>query len=189
MTLNITTPCIRTFRILTLSKMTIGITTHSIVTLSNVTICRKTFRITTGSVKHNMLSVILLNAAMVSVVAPLKWVLKSYFFAKLFWRCDLRSINSPGNTKRGSVTILLTSCLNGLDQSAQQIKTKIVSNHTADSKPVKQEVYGTVILPLLVFPEQSLHLMVTINGDMNTAKIVYGVHSIVYRVSLFIIEI
>ncbi len=33
-----------------------------------------------------------------------------------------------------------------------QIETKIVSCHTADSKPVKQEVNGTVILPLLVFP-------------------------------------
>jgi hypothetical protein len=35
-----------------------------------------------------------------------------------------------------------------------QIKTKIVSSHTADSKPVKQEVNGTVILPPLVFPGQ-----------------------------------
>jgi len=34
-----------------------------------------------------------------------------------------------------------------------EIKTKIVSCHTADSKPVKQEVNGTVILPTLVFPE------------------------------------
>jgi len=33
-----------------------------------------------------------------------------------------------------------------------QIKTKIVSCHTADPKPVKQEVNGTVILPPLVFP-------------------------------------
>jgi hypothetical protein len=33
-----------------------------------------------------------------------------------------------------------------------QMKTKIVSCHTADSKPVKQEVKGTVILPSLVFP-------------------------------------
>jgi hypothetical protein len=32
------------------------------------------------------------------------------------------------------------------------IKTKIVSCHTADSKPVKQEVNSTVILPPLVFP-------------------------------------
>ncbi len=33
-----------------------------------------------------------------------------------------------------------------------QIKTKIVSSLTADSKPVKQEVNITVILPPLVFP-------------------------------------
>ncbi len=33
-----------------------------------------------------------------------------------------------------------------------QIKTKIVSCPTADSKPVKQEVNSTVILPPLVFP-------------------------------------
>ena len=33
-----------------------------------------------------------------------------------------------------------------------QIKTKIVSRHTADSKPVKQKVNSTVILPPLAFP-------------------------------------
>jgi len=33
-----------------------------------------------------------------------------------------------------------------------QIKTKIVSCHRADSKPVEQEVNSTVILPPLVFP-------------------------------------
>ncbi len=33
-----------------------------------------------------------------------------------------------------------------------QIKIKIVRSHTTDSKPVKQEVNGTVILPPLVFP-------------------------------------
>ncbi len=33
-----------------------------------------------------------------------------------------------------------------------KIKTKIISCDTADSKPVKQEVNGTVILPPLVFP-------------------------------------
>jgi len=37
-----------------------------------------------------------------------------------------------------------------------QIKTKIVSCHTADSKPVKQEVNSTVILPPLVFPVQAI---------------------------------
>jgi hypothetical protein len=55
---------------------------------------------------------------------------------------------TAGNTKAGSITVLLTSCLNGLDKSVLQIKTKIVSCHEADSKPVKQEVNGTVIRPL-----------------------------------------
>jgi hypothetical protein len=36
--------------------------------------------------------------------------------------------------------------------SVLQVKTKIISCHTADSKPVKQEVNNTVILPSLVFP-------------------------------------
>jgi hypothetical protein len=59
---------------------------------------------------------------------------------------------SAGNTKGGSITVLLASCLTGFDWSVLQIKTKIVSCHTADSKPVKQEVNGTVILLPLVFP-------------------------------------
>jgi hypothetical protein len=46
----------------------------------------------------------------------------------------------------------LTSCLTGLDYSVLQIKTKIVSCHTTYSKPIKQEVNGTAILPPLVFP-------------------------------------
>jgi hypothetical protein len=56
------------------------------------------------------------------------------------------------NTKVGSITVPLTSCLPGLDLSVWQIKIKIVSRHTADSKLVKQEVNGTMILPPLVFP-------------------------------------
>ncbi len=40
-----------------------------------------------------------------------------------------------------------------------QIKTKNVSCHTADTKPVKQEVNGTVILPPVVFPGLSVVLM------------------------------
>ncbi len=61
-------------------------------------------------------------------------------------------MGGTGNTKGGSITVPLTSCLTGLDYPVLQIKTKIVSCHTADSKPVKQEVNGTVILPPLVFP-------------------------------------
>ncbi len=58
----------------------------------------------------------------------------------------------PGNTKGGSITVPLTSCLTGLDESVLQIKTKIVSCNIADSKLVKQEANGTVILPPSVFP-------------------------------------
>ncbi len=46
----------------------------------------------------------------------------------------------------------LTSCLTSLDQSVFKIKTIIVSSHAADSKRLKQEVNGTVILHPLVFP-------------------------------------
>jgi hypothetical protein len=60
-----------------------------------------------------------------------------------------------GDTKGGSVTVLLTSCLTGLDYFVLQIKTKIICCHTADSKPVKHEDNGTVILPPLVFPGHS----------------------------------
>ena len=57
-----------------------------------------------------------------------------------------------GNTKGGNITVPLTSCLTGFDKSVLHIKTKIVSCHTADSKPVKQEVNGSVILLPLVLP-------------------------------------
>ncbi len=62
----------------------------------------------------------------------------------------------PGNTKGGSITEPLTSCLTCWDQPALQIKTKIVSCHTAGSKPVKQGVNRTVIFPRLVFPAQPI---------------------------------
>ncbi len=61
------------------------------------------------------------------------------------------SVLHAGNTKGGSITVPLTSCLNGLDQSVLQIKTKIVSCHTAYSKPVKQQVNtkgGSITIPL-----------------------------------------
>jgi hypothetical protein len=46
-----------------------------------------------------------------------------------------------------------------------QIKTKNVSCHTADSKPVKQEVNGTLMLPFLVFLDLTLILVVVGGGD------------------------
>jgi len=42
------------------------------------------------------------------------------------------------------------------DWFGSQIKSKIVCCHTADSKPVKQEVNSTVILPPLVLPVDNL---------------------------------
>jgi hypothetical protein len=51
------------------------------------------------------------------------------------------------NTKGESITVLLTSCLTGLDLSVLKIKTKLVNCHTASSKKVKQEVNRTMILP------------------------------------------
>jgi hypothetical protein len=62
----------------------------------------------------------------------------------IFW------IYKVGNNKGESITVPLTSCLTGLNKSVLQTKTKIVSCHTADSKPVKLEVNGTEILPPLV---------------------------------------
>jgi hypothetical protein len=59
-------------------------------------------------------------------------------------------IVGSGNTRGGSITVPLTPLFTGLDFSVLQIKTKIVSCHTTDSKPVKQEVNGTMILPSLV---------------------------------------
>ncbi len=60
-----------------------------------------------------------------------------------------KSIIKSGNTKGGKhhcTTDLL------FDWSVLQLKTKIVSCHTADSKPVKQEVNGTVLLPPFSIP-------------------------------------
>jgi hypothetical protein len=66
--------------------------------------------------------------------------------------CYAYCYRNARNTKVGSITVPLTSCLAGLDFSVLQIKTKIVSSHTADPKPVKQEINSTLILPPLVFP-------------------------------------
>jgi hypothetical protein len=66
------------------------------------------------------------------------------------------SNQKAGSTKGGSITVQLTSCLTGLYYSVLQIKPKIVNSHTADYKPVKHEVNGTVILPPLVSLAKSM---------------------------------
>jgi hypothetical protein len=52
-----------------------------------------------------------------------------------------------------------------------QIKTKFVSSHTADSKPVKQEVNSTVILPPLVFPDVGVSAAWTTLVEQRQSKI------------------
>jgi hypothetical protein len=49
-----------------------------------------------------------------------------------------------------------------------QIETLIVSIRTADTKPVKQEVNGTVIRPPLVFPDLTMLLN---KGSFTLAKV------------------
>jgi hypothetical protein len=61
-----------------------------------------------------------------------------------------------GILKEGSITVPLTSPFDWFGLVCFANKTYIVSCHTAaDSKPVKQEVNGTVLLPPLVFPAHS----------------------------------
>ncbi len=52
-----------------------------------------------------------------------------------------------------------------------KIKTKIVSSHTADSKPVKQEVNCTVILPHLVFPGEAEPLSVVYISELSARNV------------------
>ncbi len=54
---------------------------------------------------------------------------------------------------RGKYPCMVDLLFNWFGSVYLQIKTKIVSSHTADSKPVKQEVNSTLILPFLVFPD------------------------------------
>ncbi len=83
-----------------------------------------------------------------------------------------------GNTKGGSIIVPLTSCLTGLDYSVLQIKPKIDSCHTADSKPVKQEVNSTVIHPPLVFPDKTFTLINSVINEASFLRLdsVYQIH-------------
>jgi hypothetical protein len=60
-----------------------------------------------------------------------------------------------------------------------KIKTKIASYHTADSKPIKQQVNGKVILPSLVFPASSIRLSQKGLSGENTAA--YVTSSLYYK--------
>ncbi len=71
---------------------------------------------------------------------------------------------SPGNTKGGSITVPLTSCLTRLESAVCQLTIFVFICKTDKYKLVKQEVNGTVILPPLVFPGQPIEWSPTPNG-------------------------
>ncbi len=64
---------------------------------------------------------------------------------KKFYNITWGSIRGAGNTKGGSITVQLTSCLSGLESAVWQL-----------TKQVKQEVNCTMILPPLRFTAWSI---------------------------------
>ncbi len=60
------------------------------------------------------------------------------------------------NTKGRSITVPLTSCLTGLESAVWLLTIFVYICKTDQSKPVKQEVSGTVILPPSLFPAYSI---------------------------------
>jgi len=67
------------------------------------------------------------------------------------------------------------------------MKTKIVSSHTADSKPVKQEINGTVMLPPLVFPAWEWRMTLRWKGLPRTNILAYFAPSSVTVKTVFLI--
>jgi hypothetical protein len=73
-------------------------------------------------------------------------------FANKFLQCKCSFRVESGNTKGGSITVPLTSCLTGLESAVWQLTIFIFICKTDYSQLVKQEANGTVILTPLVFP-------------------------------------
>ena len=89
--------------------------------------------------------------------------LQSRLFRRFYsvWRLNEETSNDrPGNTKGGSITVPFTSCLTGLESAVCQLTIFVLICKTDLSKPVKQEVNGTVILPPLVFPGLPISIFV-----------------------------
>ncbi len=123
-------------------------------------------------------NVVMLNVVMLTVVASI--ILLSSVICWLTWICCDFSLLKPnpgslllsanqspmeqrsllivetGNTKGGSITVPLTSCLTSLESAVWHLTIFVFICKTDYSKPVKQEVNSTVILPPLVFPGRRL---------------------------------
>ncbi len=82
-------------------------------------------------------------------------VYKSFFLNFFLGKTYLEDHQTlkPGNTKGRSITVPLTSCLTGFESAVWTLTIFVIIFKTDSSKPVKQEVNGTVILPPLVFPD------------------------------------
>jgi hypothetical protein len=77
------------------------------------------------------------------------WQLKTVVF--LHW-CLIHAV--PGNTEGGSITVLFTSCLTGLESAVRQLTifVFICKNRLIQTS----QTGGTVMLPPLVFPSRSI---------------------------------
>ncbi len=125
---------------------------------------------TPGLIRHlwQIKTVVFLHWCLICAVllwVPLKDALK-YCSYQLAWTHSTLKVFlalsrlSPGNTKGGSITLPLTSCLTGLESAVRLLTIFVfIWKKTGESKPVKQEVNGTVILPHLVFPGCRIYLL------------------------------
>ncbi len=87
-----------------------------------------------------------------TVLLKVTWLASLMEIFGLKWNIILLD-STPGCTKGGSISVLLTSCLIVFESAAWQLTIYIFIFKTDLSKQVKQEVNCRGILPTLVFPE------------------------------------
>ncbi len=138
-----------------MTVMVVVVLLASIQLCSRRRLCNIIGRCNTGSEEcacvHGIMSPCNQRSNSITVFIPALW-------CNISWRA-LHALDhyiwvwhQPVNTKGGSITVLLTSCLIGLESAVWQLRIFVFMSKTDLSKPVKQEVNSTVILPPLVFP-------------------------------------
>ncbi len=91
----------------------------------------------------------------------LPFFLCHWWFGKISWSVFSIFLSAyPGNTKGGSVTVPLSSCLTTLESAVWQLKIFVFICKTEKSKAVKQEVNGTMIRPLIPWPTHKVTLLI-----------------------------
>jgi hypothetical protein len=96
-------------------------------------------------------------------------ILDTFNFSNFQWQWLWNIM--PGNTKGGSITVPLTSCLTSLESVVWQLTIFVFICKKDLPKPVKQEINGTMILPPLVFPDLSFKI---VNYCLNTSIYSYS---------------